>query len=92
VIHALDVDSRGRGRIAKIEKKTKRYPGDLTDEEWSAVEPFLPKLEATGSPRRTDLRKVLNAIGYLVRSGCEWRMLPVHFPPGGRCTVGGFVR
>jgi putative transposase len=67
--------------MAKIAKKTKRYPSDLTDEEWSAVEPFLPKAEATGSPRRTDLREVLNAIRYLVRSGCEWRMLPVHFPP-----------
>ena len=67
--------------MAKIEKKTKRYPSDLTDEEWSAVEPFLPKAGSTGSPRRTDLREVLNAIRYLVRSGCEWRMLPIHFPP-----------
>ena len=70
-----------RGRMAEIEKKTKRYPSDLTDEEWSAVEPFLPGSGATGRPRRTDLREVLNAIRYLVRSGCEWRMLPVHFPP-----------
>ncbi len=70
-----------RGRMARIEKKTKRYPSDLTDEEWSAVEPFMPKAGATGSPRRTDLREVLNAIRYLVRSGCEWRMLPIHFPP-----------
>ena len=67
--------------MAKIAKKTKRYPSDLTDEEWSAVEPFLPKTETAGSPRRTDLREVLNAIRYLVRSGCEWRMLPIHFPP-----------
>jgi putative transposase len=67
--------------MARIEKKTKRYPSDLTDEEWSAVEPFMPKAGATGSPRRTDLREVLNAIRYLVRSGCEWRMLPIHFPP-----------
>ena len=70
-----------RGRMARIEKKTKRYPSDLTDEEWSAVEPFMPKAGSTGSPRRTDLREVLNAIRYLVRSGCEWRMLPIHFPP-----------
>ena len=41
----------------------------------------LPKASPTGSRRRTDLREVLNAIRYLVRSGCEWRMLPVHFPP-----------
>ena len=42
---------------------------------------FPPKAGSTGSPRRTDLREVLNAIRYLVRSGCEWRMLPIHFPP-----------
>ena len=66
--------------MAKIAKKTKRYPSDLTDEEWSAVEPFLPKQARTGSPRRVDLREIMNALRYLVRSGCEWRMLPVHFP------------
>lgn len=70
-----------RGRMARIAKKTKRYPSDLTDEEWAGVEPSLPKAGPTGSRRRTDLREVLNAIRYLVRSGCEWRMLPVHFPP-----------
>jgi putative transposase len=67
--------------MAKIEKKTKRYPSELTDEELSAVAPFLPKAGATGSPRQIDLRDILNAIRYLVRSGCEWLMLPVHFPP-----------
>ena len=69
-----------RGRMANIAKKTKRYPSDLTDEEWSAVEPLLPKQASTGSPRRVDLREIMNALRYLVRSGCEWRMLPVHFP------------
>jgi len=67
--------------MARIAKKTTRYPSDLTDEEWLAVEPFLPQTAGTGSPRRIDLREVLNAIRYLVRSGCEWRMLPIHFPP-----------
>jgi hypothetical protein len=38
--------------MAKIAKRTKRYPSDLTDEEWSAVERFLPKTAAVGSPRR----------------------------------------
>lgn len=47
--------------MAKIEEKTKGYPSDLTDEEWSAVEPFMPKAGSTGSPWRTDLREVLNA-------------------------------
>ena len=67
--------------MAKIEKKTKRYPSDLTDDEWSAVEPLMPPASATGRRRQRDFRDILNAIRYMVRSGCEWRMLPVHFPP-----------
>jgi putative transposase len=67
--------------MAKIEKKTKRYATDLTDEEWSRIEPLLPKPAKTGRRRRVDLREVLNAIRYLVRTGCGWRMLPAHFPP-----------
>ena len=67
--------------MAEIEKKTRRYPTDLTDEEWSQVEPLLPKPGTTGRQRRIDLRDVLNAVRYLARTGCGWRMLPVHFPP-----------
>lgn len=70
-----------RGRMARIEKKTKRYPSDLTDEEWSSIEGLLPQPAKRGRKRTTDLREVVNAIRYMVRSGCEWRMLPVHFPP-----------
>src|SRR5271168_3975136 len=73
--------SESRGRMARIEKKTKRYPSDLTDEEWLAIEPLLPGPAKRGRKRQTDLREILNAIRYMVRSGCEWRMLPVHFPP-----------
>lgn len=70
-----------RGRMTALEKKTKRYPSDLTDEEWDAIEPLLPQVSARGRKRTTDLREVVNALRYMVRSGCEWRMLPVHFPP-----------
>lgn len=73
--------SESRGRMARIERQTKRYPSDLTDEEWGAVAPLMPGAARTGRQRQTDLREVLNAIRYMVRSGCEWRMLPVHFPP-----------
>jgi putative transposase len=69
-----------RGRMAAIEKKTRRYPTDLTDEEWSQVEPLLPRAGKTGRRRRIDLREVLNALRYLARTGCGWRMLPVNFP------------
>lgn len=58
----------------------KRYPSDLTDAEWEFIAPLLPKPALRGRHRVTDLREVLNAIRYLVRSGCEWRMLPTHFP------------
>lgn len=67
--------------MAEIERKTKRYPTDLTDAEWAHVEPFLPKPERTGRRREVDLREVLNAIRYLARTGCGWRMLPKDFPP-----------
>lgn len=67
--------------MAKIAKKTKRYPTDLTDEEWTFVQPYLPKVAKRGRKPSTDLREVLNALRYLARTGGGWRMLPVHFPP-----------
>ena len=50
--------------MTEIEKKTKCYPTDLTDEEWARIEPFLPGAAKSGRPARTDLREVLNAIRY----------------------------
>jgi putative transposase len=61
------------------------YPTDLTDEQWKLVEPFLPDPKPGGRPRETDLREVLNALFYLVRSGCQWRMIPHEFPPWRTC-------
>ena len=63
----------------------KPYPTDLTDEQWKLVEPLLPFAKPGGRPRKTDLREVLNALFYLVRSGCQWRMLPHEFPPWKTC-------
>ena len=70
-----------RGRMAEIEKKTKRYPTDLTDAEWQRIEALLPRPSKRGRRRSVDLREILNAIRYLVRTGCGWRMLPRDFPP-----------
>ena len=67
--------------MAKIEKKTKRYPTDLTDEEWDRIVPFLPKPAKKGRKPSVDMREVLNAIRYIARAGCGWRMLPKDFPP-----------
>jgi putative transposase len=57
------------------------YLTDLSDEEWSYIEPHLPAPKAPGRPRVHPLREVLNAIFYIVRSGCAWRLLPHDFPP-----------
>jgi putative transposase len=70
-----------RGRMADIAKKTKRYPSDLTDEEWERIAPLLPKAAKKGRKPAVDLREVLNAIRYMARSGGGWRMLPRDFPP-----------
>jgi putative transposase len=59
----------------------KRYPTDLTDPEWAILAPFIPPAKAGGRPRTTDMREVVNAIVYVLRSGCQWRMLPKDFPP-----------
>jgi putative transposase len=70
-----------RGRTADLARKTKRYPTDLTDDEWACIQPFLPGDPRNGRPVEMDSREVLNAIRYLARSGGGWRMLPRDFPP-----------
>lgn len=59
----------------------KPYPSDVTDEQWAILEPLIPPARPGGRPRKTDLRQVVNAIFYLTRSGCSWRMMPRDFPP-----------
>ena len=70
-----------RGRMADIARKTKRYPTDLTDEEWERIKPLLPKPPRRGRKVSVDLREMLNAIRYMARSGGGWRMLPTNFGP-----------
>lgn len=57
-------------------QKRKPYPSDLTDEHWEIVEPMIPAAKRGGTPRRVDMREVINTILYLNRSGCQWDMLP----------------
>ncbi len=57
------------------------YQTDLSDAEWSCIEPHLPSPKAPGRPRVHTLREILDAIFYMVRSGCAWRLLPHDFPP-----------
>ena len=65
-------------------KRTERkpYPSDLSDAEWEQVEPHLPKRKSPrGRKREHSLREILNAIYYVLRSGCSWRMMPHDLPP-----------
>ena len=63
---------------ARYDHKTDRYPSDMTDEEWQLVEPLLPALRKNQADRR---RELLNAILYVLHTGCQWRSLPKEFPP-----------
>src|SRR5688572_27809468 len=58
----------------------KPYPTDLSDAEWKYIEPHMPAPKGCGRPRTHDLREILNAIFYLLKSGCQWRLLPHDFP------------
>ncbi len=60
------------------------YPSDVTDAQWALIEPHLPVYPG-GRPRTTNLRAVVDAIFYILRTGCQWRYLPKDFPP--RSTV-----
>jgi transposase len=57
------------------------YPSDLTDEEWALVEPLLPAAGEGGRPEKHPRREVVDAILYVVRTGCSWQQLPADFPP-----------
>ena len=57
------------------------YLTDLSDAEFACLDPLLPPPRIVGRPRLHPLREVLNAIFYVVRSGCAWRLLPHEFPP-----------
>src|SRR5438132_10651321 len=65
----------------KYEREGQRYASDLTDAEWRLIEPHMPAAKPLGRPREIELRAVLDAILYIARTGCQWRMLPKDFPP-----------
>ncbi len=59
----------------------KAYPSDLSDREWQLLEPLLPPPKPGGRPIKYSRREVVNAIRYVLRTGCAWRMLPHDLPP-----------
>ncbi len=58
----------------------KPYPTDLSDAEWNYIKPHMPAPKGYGRPRTHDLREILNAVFYFLKSGCQWRLLPHDFP------------
>jgi len=59
----------------------RRYPTDLTDAQWALLAPLIPPAKLAGSPAIHDRRELVDAMLYLLRAGCAWRLLPHDFPP-----------
>ena len=66
------------------------YPSDLSDVEWEMIRPLLPQPKGFGHPVEVDFREILNGIFYVLRSGCQWEMMPHDLPP--YTTVYGYFR
>ena len=72
-------------------REGERFPSNLTDAEWEHLAPLIPPASPGGRPRKTEMRAAMNAIFYLLRTGCPWRYLPGDgFPP--RSTVYNIFR
>ena len=66
-----------------------RYPSDLTDEEWSLVEPLIPPAKRGGRKREVEVREVVNGVMYVLSTGCQWRYIAKDLPP--RSTVHDYL-
>jgi len=66
---------------AKYDRDKLRYPSDLTDAEWSLVEPLIPPAKHGGRDRKVNVREVVNGIMYVLSTGCQWRYIPKDLPP-----------
>jgi transposase len=73
-------ENRGRYDRSKL-----RYPSDLTDDEWALVGPLIPPAKRGGNRRHVNEREIVNALTYILSTGCQWRALPKDLPP--RSTV-----
>ena len=69
----------------KYDRSRLRYPSGVTDEEWALIDPLIPPAKRGGNKRTVDVREVVNAVMYLLGTGCQYRALPKDLPP--RSTV-----
>lgn len=78
-------------RKKKQSRKRPRYPTDMSRQKWKVLQELLPEPKTMGRPREVSIRRVMDAIFYVTRAGCAWRLLPKgHFPPWQ--TVYGYFR
>ena len=73
---------------ARYDRSKLRYPSDLSDAEWALIEPLIPPAKRGGDKRTVDVREVVNALLYVLSTGCQWRAIPKDLPP--RSTVHGY--
>jgi putative transposase len=73
--------ARGVDRWRTLPSMKRSYQTDLTDAEWEAIEPHVPAPEGRGRPRTHTTHEILDAVFYVLKSGCPWRLLPRDFPP-----------
>jgi transposase len=64
-----------------MNERPRHYPSDTSDEQWAIIEPLLPPVRTGGRPEKHSRRAIVDAILYVVRTGCSWRQLPADFPP-----------
>jgi transposase len=75
---------------ARYDRSKLRYPSDLTDQEWSLIEPLIPPAKRGGNRRTVVVRDVVDGVMYILSTGCQWSALPKDLPP--RSTVNGYLR
>lgn len=73
----------------RYDRSKQRYPSDLTDGEWTLVEPLIPPAKRGGRKREVNIREVINGIMYVLSAGCPWRYMPKDLPP--KDTVYGYL-
>lgn len=74
------IEWRECGMEEAIQTKRKKYPSDISDHQWEQIKSILPRRSNMGRPVTVDLREIVNALAYLWRTGCPWRLLPHDLP------------